>query len=233
MTRSLRLYAFVIAAAAICFVFTEAFAFSSRSSTGISIRTKTKDPSIAIATSRFSLVTDNDSDENPSSRETLQIDSRSDTNRPLFLLYGIDALMFLIFAALGKASHSTASGFQWIDIASTAAPFLAAWFVTSPFTGVFNDLEYKKDTDATENNIKNDNGNGVDIKTLVLASLGQTAKGWAVAVPLGCVARGIVKGCAPPVPFVVVTLIATLILLSGSRALFAVLTTNLSKKQEN
>ena len=49
----------------------------------------------------------------------------------------------------------------------------------------------------------------------------KTAKGWIVAVPLGCVLRGVIKGYVPPVPFVIVTMIATLVIVGGARVAFA------------
>ena len=47
-------------------------------------------------------------------------------------------------------------------------------------------------------------------------------KGWAVAVPLGIALRGAIKGYVPPTPFIIVTLISTLVILVGVRVLFAV-----------
>lgn len=48
-------------------------------------------------------------------------------------------------------------------------------------------------------------------------------KGWIVAIPIGIVGRGIIKGYVPPVPFMIVTLISTLVILVGVRVLFSVL----------
>jgi len=45
---------------------------------------------------------------------------------------------------------------------------------------------------------------------------------------LGCALRGVIKGYVPPLPFVIVTLIATLVLLGGTRALYAVAQNKLS-----
>ena len=47
--------------------------------------------------------------------------------------------------------------------------------------------------------------------------------GWALAVPLGVALRGVIKGYVPPVPFIFVTLISTLIILVGVRVLFNVM----------
>jgi hypothetical protein len=51
----------------------------------------------------------------------------------------------------------------------------------------------------------------------------KVAKGWALAIPAGIVLRGVIKGYAPPVPFIIVTLISTLVILAGVRVLFNVL----------
>lgn len=49
-----------------------------------------------------------------------------------------DALVFLIFAAIGRNSHGEASGLAAIpQIVLTAAPFAIGWFIVAPFIGVF------------------------------------------------------------------------------------------------
>jgi hypothetical protein len=121
----------------------------------------------------------------------------SPLDRPVLSL--IDTVAILTFAAVGKASHSAVDGS--LDIAAvflTALPFLASWFLTAPFLGCFT-------PSAT-----------ADLKQAVTTA----AKGWIVAVPLGCLLRGVIKGYVPPVPFVIVTLVATLILLSVGRAAY-------------
>ncbi len=54
------------------------------------------------------------------------------------LLAAGDALAFMIFAALGRASHSEAAGLAAIlQVAETAAPFAIGWFVVAPFAGTY------------------------------------------------------------------------------------------------
>ncbi|MHB8599944.1 MAG: DUF3054 domain-containing protein [Ktedonobacteraceae bacterium] len=49
-----------------------------------------------------------------------------------------DAIVFLIFAAIGRNSHGEASGLSAIpQIVLTAAPFAVGWFIVAPFLGVF------------------------------------------------------------------------------------------------
>jgi hypothetical protein len=51
----------------------------------------------------------------------------------------------------------------------------------------------------------------------------KVVKGWAIAVPLGIALRGVIKGYMPPTPFIVVTLISTLVILFCVRLLFVIL----------
>jgi hypothetical protein len=120
----------------------------------------------------------------------------SPLDRPVLSL--IDATMLFIFAAVGKASHASDGSLDILAVLATAFPFLLSWFLTAPLWGCFTPM-------ATG-----------DLKESVL----YTAKGWVVAIPLGCVLRGLIKGYVPPIPFVVVTLLATLVLLGGGRAAY-------------
>lgn len=121
---------------------------------------------------------------------------RTPLDRPV--LAAIDAAAILAFAAVGKASHSADGSIDVFAVAMTALPFLLSWFVIAPLLGCYT-------PSAT-----------ADIKSAVL----QTGKGWIVAVPMGCVLRGIIKGYVPPTPFVIVTLISTLIILSIGRSAY-------------
>ena len=124
------------------------------------------------------------------------------------ILAAVDFVALVLFAGVGKASHS-ADGFLDIPaVLNTAFPFLLAWFATSPFTGVYSEA---------------DEGG-------VLSAGKIAAKGWVVAIPLGCGLRGLIKGYVPPAPFVVVTLIATLVILGGSRVLYSVVEEKLFKE---
>lgn len=129
--------------------------------------------------------------------------SSSPLNRPSLAL--LDLISLLAFAAVGKASHAVGDGSfleEAVGVARTAFPFVVSWFVTSFATGVYGPL---MSDDAPKSSSR------------LAASWAQTAKGWAVAIPLGCVGRGLLRGYAPPVPFVVVTMIATLVILGVVR----------------
>jgi hypothetical protein len=126
--------------------------------------------------------------------------SFSPLDRPVLSL--IDTAALLTFAAVGKASHSADGSLDFAAVLVTAMPFLVSWFLAAPFMGCFT-------PEATK-----------DVQSSVICS----AKGWIVAVPLGCLLRGIIKGYVPPVPFVIVTLLSTLIILSVGRAFYTALT---------
>ena len=49
-----------------------------------------------------------------------------------------DAIVFLIFAAIGRNSHGEATGLAAIpQIVLTAAPFAIGWFIVAPFIGAY------------------------------------------------------------------------------------------------
>ncbi|MEO8970612.1 MAG: DUF3054 domain-containing protein [Ktedonobacteraceae bacterium] len=49
-----------------------------------------------------------------------------------------DAIVFFIFAAIGRNNHGEASGLAAIpQIVLTAAPFAIGWFIVAPFIGVY------------------------------------------------------------------------------------------------
>ncbi|KAL3938604.1 MAG: hypothetical protein SGBAC_006521 [Bacillariaceae sp.] len=120
-------------------------------------------------------------------------------DRPV--LAAIDAVAILVFAAIGKASHAPDGSIDFLSVGVTAFPFLLSWFLTAPLMGCFTP------------------GATSDIKSAVV----QTGKGWIIAVPLGCALRGVIKGYVPPVPFVIVTFIATLVILSIGRSAYTAL----------
>lgn len=125
----------------------------------------------------------------------------SPLDRPI--LSAIDAASIFIFAGIGKASHSAVDGsLDVFAVLVTAFPFLVSWFLIAPLVGSYT-------PEATR-----------DVKSAVI----QTGKGWALAIPMGCLLRGVIKGYVPPIPFVIVTLISTLVILSAGRAGYTFLT---------
>jgi hypothetical protein len=149
----------------------------------------------------FAVNKNDDGDRDPFSTTDNDDDNSSIPSSPLDrpVLALVDTVMILLFAGVGKASHNAVDGsLDIVAVAQTAAPFLLSWLLVAPLLGCFTPM-------ATG-----------DWKQSTLA----TTKGWIVAVPLGCVLRGIIKGYVPPLPFVIVTMIATWVLLVGGRVLY-------------
>lgn len=145
------------------------------------------------------------------SQEDSDIGSKLSTPLSEPALAALDIVALVGFAAVGKASHAPDGSVDLSAVLVTGFPFVVSWLLTSPLTGVYQDLQLTKSSASTGDIAKD--------------ALVQTAKGWALAVPLGCALRGIIKGYVPPVPFVIVTLIATLVILGGVRVVYALATT--------
>ena len=118
----------------------------------------------------------------------------------VFLIIG-DILCFLIFVALGRSSHREASGFGAIpQIIVTALPFLAGWFLISPFVGAFRHKIIAQP------------------KAMVI----RTALAWLLAWPVAMLLRGIfVDHGVPPLSFAIIVLVFNTILLMIWRWPFA------------
>src|ERR1051326_2617939 len=133
----------------------------------------------------------------------------SDTPRIATLIIG-DPLAFLIFAAIGRSSHGETAGLASIpQIALTAAPFAAAWFIVAPFVGA-----YRRELTAQPRKMA--------IRTILA---------WVLSWPLAMVLRGLfVDHAVPPVSFALITLIFNTFILLVWRWPYAL--TNSIKKRE-
>jgi len=154
-----------------------------------------------LTTSLFALEPESSNDSTIDSNSGLQ-KMYTPINRPLLAV--IDTISLVVFAAIGKSSHSANGDLDILAVLMTAFPFVTAWLSTSPLTGV-----YSPDDTSDESNI-------------IVSTGMKVVKGWAVAVPLGIALRGVIKGYVPPTPFIIVTLISTLVILVGVRVLFAI-----------
>eukprot|EP00899_Mesostigma_viride_P026630 jgi/Mesvir1/7151/Mv02511-RA.1 len=114
--------------------------------------------------------------------------------RQLLLAAG-DVVALIVFATIGTMSHNSND-----NALQVAMPFILGWFAAAPFVGAF-------DKDACGSKV-------------VPASF-SAAKGWAVGFPLGHVFRAISLGRLPAQPFLVVSGVATFVLLVGWRAALA------------
>ena len=137
---------------------------------------------------------------------TLSTNNWSDVSRRPGLALG-DMLAIMSFAAIGRNNHG--EGLDVISIAGTAAPFILSWFLVSPFLGSFS-----RDATSTKGG----------------APVGLLA-GWVVSMPLALSLRGLYKGEIPPTPFIIVSMIATLAILSIWRVLFVTLNGGTSDKE--
>ena len=104
-----------------------------------------------------------------------------------------DLLCFLIFVAFGRNSHGEASGFAAIpQVIITALPFVAGWFLVSPFVGAFRHKILAQP------------------RSMVL----RTSVAWLIAWPVAILLRGIsVDHGVPPFSFAVVVLLFNMLLL--------------------
>jgi len=104
-----------------------------------------------------------------------------------------DLLCFLIFVAFGRNSHGEASGFAAIpQVIITALPFVAGWFLVSPFVGAFRHKILAQP------------------RSMVL----RTSVAWLIAWPVAILLRGIfVDHGIPPFSFAFVVLLFNMLLL--------------------
>lgn len=104
-----------------------------------------------------------------------------------------DLLCFLIFVAFGRSSHGEASGFAAIpQIITTALPFIAGWFLVSPFVGAFRQK----------------------IMAQPKAMAIRTSLSWLLAWPAAMLFRGIfVDHGVPPLNFALIVLVFNMLLL--------------------
>ena len=122
---------------------------------------------------------------------------RSEIQRPVAgsaLLIAGDVLSFLVFAAIGRRSHSENGAI--VDVALTAVPFLAAWLASAALTGALRG-------------------------ELLLAPrrmLTRTLLAWLLAWPLGLGLRALVLQREIPGSFAIVVGIVNTVLLVGWRA---------------
>src|SRR5207237_6562929 len=126
----------------------------------------------------------------------------SDARRITLLVIG-DALVFLIFAAIGRRSHGEAVGLDAVlQTVQTAAPFAIAWFIVSPFLGAYR--------------------RGLERQPRAMAL--RTLLAWLAAWPVSMTLRGVfVDHAVPPWTFALITLVTNTILLLLWRWPFALL----------
>ena len=125
---------------------------------------------------------------------------RANIGRIILLVIG-DAIVFLIFAAVGRRSHGEAAGISsFLQVAGTAAPFALGWFIVAPLVGAYRRRQ-----------------------TAGVRKMAQrTALSWIAAWPVALLFRGIaVDRAVPPLPFMLISLVSNMVFLEVWRVLFA------------
>lgn len=107
-----------------------------------------------------------------------------------------DALVFLIFALIGRQNHGTGKAIGVLEniaeVVVIASPFLIGWFVVAPFFGLYR--------------------RGLELQPRKMIQ--RTILAWVIAWPVGLALRGIfVDHGMPPITFAIVTLLFNGILL--------------------
>jgi hypothetical protein len=139
-------------------------------------------------------------EERLTTRPEMEKKGMSDGMRIILLLIG-DALVFLIFSAIGRRSHGEEAGFDaFLQIVWTAAPFAIGWFVTAPFTGAYR--------------------RGLEVQPGRMAA--HTLLSWIPGWVVGFALRGLlVDHAVPPLTFGIVSFVSNAILLLLWRLPFA------------
>lgn len=121
--------------------------------------------------------------------------------RRIVALAAGDSAALLLFAAIGRASHGEESGLEaLLQVAGTAAPFIAGWFLTAPLFGAYGSATHG-----------------------LRPMLTRTTLCWLAACPVGLGLRALALERSVPLSFALVTLITVLLILLAWRALFAAL----------
>lgn len=111
-----------------------------------------------------------------------------------------DAVMFLLFAGIGRDSHQEASGLGALGlVALTALPFALGWFAVAPLLGA-----YRARATATPG-----------------AMLRRTELAWLGAWPVALLLRWAFTQRVPPWSFALIILLANALFLGVWRTLFA------------
>ncbi len=108
-----------------------------------------------------------------------------------------DTLAFVLFAYVGRANHGDAS--FGLDTILTALPFIAGWFALAPLMGAY---------------MRNSTDDATRAVVTVLPA-------WALSIPAGLGLRALVTRHPPPAPFIIVSFIATAVVLCGWRVGYA------------
>ncbi|HWQ12053.1 MAG TPA: DUF3054 domain-containing protein [Roseiflexaceae bacterium] len=136
-----------------------------------------------------------------STHATARTPARPGRGRIAVLIFG-DLIAFMLFAAIGRSSHGEAAGLDaLLQVAGTAAPFVAGWLIVAPALGAY----------------------GLRTAGGARRMLGRTTLAWLAAWPLGLGLRALALQRGIPVSFALVTLASVLAILASWRGAFALL----------
>lgn len=125
--------------------------------------------------------------------------ARPDMRQTALLAAG-DALVFFVFAAIGRASHGEASGLAALgQVLETAAPFAAGWFAAAPFAKLYRP----------------------EIAGRLRPTMGRAALAWLAGLPVGMALRMLVRQEGlPPASFFITSYLFVLLFLGVWRSLY-------------
>lgn len=119
----------------------------------------------------------------PAAAETASAPKNQSNKLRIISLAIGDTLVFLIFATIGIRNHDEALSVPKVLI--TAAPFVAAWFLVSPFIGAFR--------------------RGLELQPGKMVQ--RTLLAWLASWPIALLFRGLIEWKFPPLSFALVTFI--------------------------
>eukprot|EP01038_Epipyxis_sp_PR26KG_P013062 gene13062-17506_t len=126
---------------------------------------------------------------------TLSTNTWNDLKSRFGLAVG-DVSALVAFASIGRNNHG--EGLDLVGLSNTAFPFVFSWLLISPLLGA-----YARSATATKGSI-----------------ISGLLPGWSASLFGALAIRGLLKGSIPPVPFVIVSLTATFVLLYAWRWIY-------------
>jgi hypothetical protein len=107
---------------------------------------------------------------------------RNDNTRISGIACAGDIVIFLLFAALGRAQHSSSGGPPLLGTVWTAAPFILGWFLAAYVSGAI----------------------GRHMLLRIRTTVRRTVSAWVAGCAIALVVRSILEGHATPLSFAVI-----------------------------
>lgn len=119
-----------------------------------------------------------------------------------------DAVILLLFAAIGRASHGEQVAGAVMRMVGTAAPFLLGWFAIAPLLGVYAPRSF----------------------TSARSSMSHTGRAWIAGCLVGLAIRSALQHRIVPASFAAITLVFNLVLLLAWRSILLLVFRNASRR---